>query len=928
MPAGEGELAALRARNAELAALNRVAEAAGAAPDLELFLARAGEEASALLGAPVVGFFLLDRDRREAVLLHLHGGDEGDRRRLGRAPVVGTVFESVGLGGQVRVRQVAELPGPLQELLAPLRLATVASTPARFRSTTVGVLSAGFREPRAPEACRTDLLEALGAHFAAALETHRLLGDLRGRVAELTLLNDVAVATATLDPVLLLENALRRTSATFRAEAAAAYLLEGDELRQTSCLGISAETAARTSRLPLGKGPAGQAAAERKTIHLAELQRVNPDQAWMRDQEGVRASVGVPLLAKDRVLGAFVLGRRRPEPFTDAELSLLTAVGVQLGVAVENARLFADTRRRVADLEAVNALALRVFATAPGDARQLLEEASVEMARALAVRSVVALQLDDDGEGLTGVAGFGTPLPPAQIAIPLARSDLVRRALSSCEPAWGLQVLDAPRAGEVAPPPLSMLLVPLSARGAKRGVMALADGPERRYSEAEIALALALAGEAAMGLESAELYAEARHRVEELSLVHEVGRSLVATLELSQVLEAGVRNLARIVDAPDGYLLLADAQRDRMVVRAASGSGAHLVGHGISLRLQHSLSRLVYEQRTPIALADVIQDGRVDAELQALTGARAYLGLPLVVRERPIGVALIAETRGPRRFTPAEVERGTAIANQLAVAVENAGLYEDLRRSYADLARAQDQLVRQERLAALGELAAVVAHEVRNPLGVVFNSLGSLRRLVPQRGDARMLLDIVGEEAERLNRMVGDLLDFARPSRPTVRPEPLAPVIEAALAAAFNDGGRGVRVERELADDLPPVPMDARLLRQAVLNLVLNAAQAMGGRGTLTVRARAEDGGVVLEVGDTGPGIPEDVRHRLFEPFFTTKATGTGLGLAVVKRIIDDHHGRITTRPGPQGGTVFSLRLPLRAPSPLKPGAGSAEDEP
>jgi len=771
-PGGE-ERAVLTARNAELSALNRVAEAAVAAPDLDLFLARAGEEVAALLGAAVVGFFLLERERREALLLHLHGGDDEDRRRLGRTPLAGDLFAAVGLDGEARIRQVPDLPPPAQALLAPLHLAAVASAPARFRSTVIGVLWVGWRERREPHACRADLLQAFGAHFAAAVETHRLLLDLRTRAAELT-----------------------------------------------------------------------------------------------------------------------------------------------------------DTRRRVADLEAVNALALRVFATAPGDARQLLDEASREIARALAVRAVLVLQLDPGERRLTGVAGYGTPREPADIAIPLAQSDLVRRTLASGGPTWGLHVIDAPAPGEVAPPPLSVLLVPLSARGATRGVVALADRPERRFSEAETALALALAGEAAVGLENAELYAEARRRVEELSLVNEVGRSLVATLELNQVLEAGVRNLARIVDAPDGYLLLADERRERMVVRAASGGGAYLVGHSISLKLQRSLSRLVYEQRKPIAVEDVVQDPRVDPELHALTGARAYLGLPLVVREHAIGVALIAETRSTRRFTPAEVERGAAIANQLAVAVENAGLYEDLRRSYADLARAQDQLVRQERLAALGELAAVVAHEVRNPLGVVFNSLGSLRRLVPQQGDARMLLDIVGEEAERLNRMVGDLLDFARPSRPTVRPEPLDVVIEDALVAALSDGGRGVRVERDLQPDLPRVPMDARLLRQAILNLILNATQAMGGRGTLTVRAYAERGHAVLEIGDTGPGIPEDVRHRIFEPFFTTKATGRGLGLAVVKRIVDAHYGRVETRPGPQGGTVFAVRLPLRVASPLKPGISSAEDEP
>jgi len=107
------------------------------------------------------------------------------------------------------------------------------------------------------------------------------------------------------------------------------------------------------------------------------------------------------------------------------------------------------------------------------------------------------------------------------------------------------------------------------------------------------------------------------------------------------------------------------------------------------------------------------------------------------------------------------------------------------------------------------------------------------------------------------------------------------------------------------------VPMDPHLLRQMVVNLVVNAAQAMPDGGTLTVRAQVDGAAVLLELGDTGTGIPDEVRHRIFEPFFTTRATGTGLGLAVVKRIVDDHHGEIEVRPGAGGGTVFELRLPL-----------------
>jgi signal transduction histidine kinase len=401
-----------------------------------------------------------------------------------------------------------------------------------------------------------------------------------------------------------------------------------------------------------------------------------------------------------------------------------------------------------------------------------------------------------------------------------------------------------------------------------------------------------------------------------------VGRSLVETLDIEQVLGAGVRNLARMVDAPEAYLALVDADGAHLEVRAVAGDAAEPLGLRVPLDGPAApLAALAYRQREPIVVEDARSDPRVLGAADGSPRARGYLALPLVVRDRAIGTAVIGETR-PRLFTPAEVERAAAIANQLAVAAENARLYEDLRRSYAQLARAQQQLIEGERLAALGELSAVVAHEVRNPLGVIFNSIGSLRRLVRPAGDAKMLFDIVEEEADRLNRIVGDLLDFARPSQPELRPEHLDHVVEDAVAAALAQRGGRVEIVRDLDPSVPPVAMDARLVRQAVLNVAVNAVQAMPRGGRLILRTRREGDGAVLEIEDTGVGIPEEVRSRMFEPFFTTKASGTGLGLAVVKRIVEGHGGAVAVRSTPGVGTVFALRFPLGGPVENGPAMG------
>jgi signal transduction histidine kinase len=896
-------------REGGLEALNRIAEEAATAGDLASFLERGAADAAAAVGAATASVFLVDRERREARLLFAHGHRDEAKRELMRLPLDGTPTGEVAVDGIARVRHVEDVPEPDRSAILRSGLATVAGVPLRYRSSVLGVLSVGFPDRREAPGCGLDLLQAMATHFAAAIETHRLLGDLRGRVAELTLLNDLAVASATLDPVLLVENALRRVTSTFGADVGCAYLAGGGDLRQVASIGLPPEQAGATSRGAPGRAVAGAAFEERKALQFPG-DALGSEASALAQCTGVRWVGVVPLLAKERAVGALVLARRQ-EAFRDDELSLLSAVGVQLGVAVENARLFADTRRRVGDLEAVNALALRVFGSAPGDAASLLGAACEQIARALSAPSAVVLQLDASRERLSAVAAFGATPPLERIAIPVAQSELAARALRTQEPAFGVHVVeDGAGATRVA-----LLLVPLTARGATRGLVAVGDAPDRRFSDAEVALAYALASEAAIGLENAELYAEARRRAEELAMILEGGRALVATLELDEVLDAGVRNLARIVDAPVAALCLADSAQGTLVVRAQAGPHPEIVGTALR---GPSLAREAFEQRRPVVVEDAQRDPNANPRLTALTRTGGMLALPLLVRDRSIGAVVIVESRGPRRFSPSEVERAYAIANQLAVAVEHARLYEDLRRSYADLARAQDQLVHRERLAALGELAAIVAHEVRNPLGVIFNSLGSLRRMVQPSGNAKMLLGIVGEEAERLNRIVGDLLDFARPSPPALRPEPLDRVIDDALGAALARGAGRVAVAREIAPDLPAVPMDVRLVRQALLNLTLNAVQAMPGGGTLSVRARLDGAAARVEIADTGPGIADEVRHRIFEPFFTTKATGSGLGLAVVKRIVDDHRGALEVRSAPGEGTTFVLRLPLEAPTPVE----------
>jgi two-component system, NtrC family, sensor kinase len=255
--------------------------------------------------------------------------------------------------------------------------------------------------------------------------------------------------------------------------------------------------------------------------------------------------------------------------------------------------------------------------------------------------------------------------------------------------------------------------------------------------------------------------------------------------------------------------------------------------------------------------------------------------------------------------------RRTAVALQVERSVTHQQL-EDLRLANEHITRAQEELVTAERLATVGRLAAGVAHEVGNPLSGILGYL-SLLRQTGASAEAREYVDRIETEVHRINGIVRGLLDLGRPARLTLMPVEVSPVAETSvrLVAAGPDF-QAVQVAVDVSAGLT-VLADAGPLSQVLINLLLNAAQAMGGKGTVRLEGRAESPSVVrMSVLDTGPGIAPDVRPRLFEPFFTTKpgGKGTGLGLAVSQSLVRAMGGTLDVTDATGSGSCFSVRLP------------------
>jgi signal transduction histidine kinase len=257
-------------------------------------------------------------------------------------------------------------------------------------------------------------------------------------------------------------------------------------------------------------------------------------------------------------------------------------------------------------------------------------------------------------------------------------------------------------------------------------------------------------------------------------------------------------------------------------------------------------------------------------------------------------------------LTPQATERTDDEIGELAVSFES---------MVGEVAKAQSRAVANERLAAIGKMAAHVTHEIRNPLSSIGLNIELLEEnlaLAGQSGESKALLDAISREVQRLENLSEEYLRVARLPQPRMESDDLAAKVREIVAFAKPEIDRaGLELAVDVQDDLPPALFDEGQIRQAILNVLRNAREAMADGGRIDVYVRAEGMSVVVGVDDRGSGIPDDVRSRIFDPFFSTKGEGTGLGLAITRQIVEAHGGTIAVEPRDGGGTSFRLLLPI-----------------
>jgi signal transduction histidine kinase/DNA-binding response OmpR family regulator len=412
-------------------------------------------------------------------------------------------------------------------------------------------------------------------------------------------------------------------------------------------------------------------------------------------------------------------------------------------------------------------------------------------------------------------------------------------------------------------------------------------------------------------------------RVKELDVLSKVGKSVTAVLDTEQLLNRIVDAGLYLTGAEEGSLLLIDEETGDLYMRAQRNLGERFA-RGFRVKVRDTIAGQVVRTGQPYWSS--VDNQGLKVKTNYLVMSLAYI--PLKIGAKVVGVLLIDNKLTNRPFTEDDIYLLSTLADYAAIAIEKAELYGQLKEfseelehrveeRTRELREAQGQLIQSEKLASVGKLAAGVAHEINNPIGVILGFAQVLLKRTPEDDPMHRPLSVIEREGVRCKNIVQDLLDFARQNKPAPRRLNVNGVIEAAVNLMEHQANsERVTVIKGYAPDLPDVIADENQLQQVFFNIVLNAYQAMPEGGQLRITSRVVGNEVQAIFDDSGTGIPQENMRHVFDPFFTTKEVGqgTGLGLSVSYGIVQQHGGTIEVSSVNGSGATFIVKLPAVEP--------------
>jgi GAF domain-containing protein len=639
------------------------------------------------------------------------------------------------------------------------------------------------------------------------------------------------------------------------------------------------------------------------------------DRLDLLEDAGLQTALLVPLVRKGDVLGLLALGQvSEPRSFTSQEQRLAQNLAGQAAVAIEHAHLYSKAQRRVEELATFHNIVLQL--NTPLKLNTVLD-AITESALKLVDASNLHIYLYDqqtgefskgsalwrDGRRTPAVAKVrkdGMTASVIKQGEPIIINDARSHPLFQSEETkyWGIEAI----AG-----------FPLKRGDTVIGAFTITYLHPHRFTEDEILLLNLLADQASVAVRNARLFAESQRRLRDMSALVDMAQKVTGKLKISSVLQTTVKILQGLLNARASTITMLSEDRSELVVQAAVGVNPEYMQ--ARMKLDEGVSGAVVRTGDLINIRDTYSEPDF---LFFSEVVRSLLVVPLIVRSETIGTLTI-DSDQPNAFSDLDVQLMMIAAAQVSIAISNAGLFEEVEKRATELAVAYEELKESDRLK--DELVQNVSHELRTPLTFVKGYVdllmdGEMGLVSSEQQEA---LHIVAEKTDEITRIIDDIITLQRIDAGNLQ------LAESAMADLIKTAVSGHRIVAEkkgltISAELPPAPglvlMDKGRINQVLDNLIANAMKFSPNGGVINVGLEDLEDEVRVIVSDQGVGMPKEKQTRIFDRFYQIDGSsrrrfgGTGIGLAIVKRIIDAHHGKIWVESEIDVGSSFHFTLP------------------
>ena len=813
------------------------------------------------------------------------------------------------------------------------RARTIVVVPMLKESDLVGTMTVYRQEVRPFTAKQIELVSNFAKQAVIAIENTRLLNELRELLQQQTATSEVlkVISRSTFDLQTVLDTLVELAALLCEADQASVNHAKGDAYQQVACYGYSPEHRAYMDKhsVPSGRGSlVGRVMLEGRPVQIPDLQ-ADPEYTFGgRKVGGGRTALGVPLLREGKPIGVINLQRKTVRPFTERQIELVTTFADQAVIALENTRLLNELRESLQQ-QTATADVLEVISRSAFDLQPVFETVAESSVRLCEADKAFIFRFD--GELLRSVVAINAspelkefieknPIRPGRDS-GAGRAAIERRTvhihdvMADREYTYGSKDVDPIR---------TVLTVPMLKGDDLLGVILTYRLEVRPFTDKQIALVETFADQAAIAIENVRLFDAVQQRtadlarsVEELRALGEVSQAVNSTLELQTVFDTIVANSVRLSGTDAGAIYVLDERQREFQLRATYGMSEELIA---AIRNMHAeISEAVgleTETHQPRHVADLRALPRTpvnDTILRA--GYRARLLVPLMRSGDVVG-ALVVRRKEPGEFPQAIVSLMQTFAEQSAIALENARLFNEIAQKSREL-----EIASQHK----SQFVANMSHELRTPLAAILGYAELIQEgfYGPLPEKSMDVLTRIRANGKHLLGLINSVLDIAKVESGqfslNLAEYALDNVVETVRAATESLAEtKKLSLKTDVAKPLPVGVGDEQRLTQVLLNLVGNAIKFTDS-GEVRITAKAVDGHFAVGVADTGPGIPLEEQKRVFEQFHqvdnsSTKAKGgTGLGLAIAKQIVEMHGGRIWVELTLGQGATFQMELPIRA---------------